>query len=483
MYRMICTIGLISLMACSTLPPENMTPNAVRPPAHWLESSANTPVAPTPKPKLRDKHISLTAQKISLNQLFAKLGQMTGIDIEQSVDLPQLVSVAYREQALDTVIDLLAMQHDFVSVWDGDRLLLLPAGDYSEIYRLPLMPTIRDFSARLGTRSSEISELENAEIGGSDSVITTEAKADPWQEILAGIQQLAPGKPVNLQPHNSMVLVNASKREHREIERYLSQLTERSAQQVLIDAAVVEIRLESSERSGIDWQSLTEGAGLTLVQNLTGFNPLETSPNSAAIYRQTHSGSVLTLALQSLQNQGQVRVLSNPRLRVLNNQSALMKVVDEHVFFTQEIEETFDDEGQVARRRLQTDIGRIPVGLTLQVLATIAEGGRISLQLRPTLSRVKGVRELPLFEDQRPLVNEVPELQVRELETVVSVQSGETIVLGGMMADDLSTRRKGLSGLPLQRGIGKWLGASDQARQQTELVIFLKPRVIGHVAR
>jgi general secretion pathway protein D len=165
---------------------------------------------------------------------------------------------------------------------------------------------------------------------------------------------------------------------------------------------------------------------------------------------------------------------------VLNNQTAVLKVVDNLVYFTVQAQQSQATQGGVLST-ITTTPNTVPVGVVMSVTPQINDSGRVNVNVRPTISRV-----LSFVRDPNPqLINipsNIPQIQVREMESILQINSGNTAVLGGLMQDDVirnSDKVPGLSEIP---GVGVAFKGKNDATRKTELVIFLRPTVIPNAS-
>ena len=163
----------------------------------------------------------------------------------------------------------------------------------------------------------------------------------------------------------------------------------------------------------------------------------------------------------------------------LNNQTALLKVVDEKVYFTVELEIEKDQDGRESGRNYLSEIHTVPVGLVMSVMPQINNNDTVTLSIRPTITRITGyaVDPAPKLLNAE-FDNLIPEIQVREMDSLLQVPSSKTVVLGGLMQNKVNKNSSGvpfLSGIPL---IGNLFSYKDEQFTKTELVIFIKPTVI-----
>ncbi len=221
----------------------------------------------------------------------------------------------------------------------------------------------------------------------------------------------------------------------------------------MIEAKIVEVNLNDEFQSGINWASMS---GDFFLQGHLGqlARPLVFDPK---LNRHGHHplrevftigtrGEDLTALASVLSKFGTVRTLSSPRVTVLNNQTSVLKVATNRVFFKVNYFREIPTDDNPGFERASSQIQTVPIGLVMVVQPSIdVETGRITMTLRPTISRIIGEEEDPavaIMSNNRQ-VSLVPEVQVRELDSVLQMESGDTVVMGGLMedrSDDEKTR-------------------------------------------
>ncbi len=266
------------------------------------------------------------------------------------------------------------------------------------------------------------------------------------------------------------------------IQQYLDSVTSASQRQVLIEATIAEVTLSNSYQAGVDWSRVTQAAGdgFKFQQSLLGSN-LAGPPFVALSYaNQPGANPSFAAMLRLLEQFGNTRVLSSPKLMAINNQTALLKVVDNLVYFTVEAQ---TNQNQTTSTTTFTSTAKtVPVGLVMSVTPQIGDSGAVSLTVRPTISRrLRDVLDPNPDLAKANVQNPVPEIQVREMESVLQVFSGQTIVLGGLMQDNVRRDRDAVPGLgKLPSPVGDAFSYRDEAVSKTELIIFIKPTVISN---
>ncbi|MCF8197344.1 MAG: pilus (MSHA type) biogenesis protein MshL [Sulfuritalea sp.] len=293
-------------------------------------------------------------------------------------------------------------------------------------------------------------------------------------------------------PEAGVVVVRATSRQHEKVQEYLDLVLTSARRQVIIEATIAEVRLSDNYQQGINWQTLrslrpgNRTAGFSAAQNQTGVpvpDPFAAAAGSftsgtgtfAFLLNYVAPGLGLSSTLSLLETFGKVRVLSSPKISVLNNQTAMLKVVDNIVYFEIKNDSTTTTTGTT--NNFTSTAKSVSVGLVMSVTPQISEQGSILLNVRPTISSLKGAGKT----DPTPgltIANVVPEIQTREMESMLRLSDGEVAVMGGLMEDryDQTTNQvPGLGGLPV---IGNFFSNRNDTSTKTELVIFLKPTII-----
>ena len=296
-----------------------------------------------------------------------------------------------------------------------------------------------------------------------------------------------------------VISVRATNKQHEKVQEFIDKVMGSARKQVLIEATIVEVRLSDSFQAGIDWSRLGRpgGAGFVFGQTLgsKGFNfnsatgaitkggtnalgVASTAGLFAGYLNPASAVGNIAASVTLLQQFGDTKVLSSPKLMVLNNQTAVLKVVDNLVYFTVQAQiSQSNSNGAQNLQSITTTPNTVPVGVVMSVTPQISDSGNVNVDVRPTISRV-----LSFVQDPNPqLVNipsQIPQIQVREMESILQVASGNTAVLGGLMQDEVIRNTDAVPGLSNIPGVGKVFKGKNDATQKTELVIFLRPTII-----
>lgn len=305
------------------------------------------------------------------------------------------------------------------------------------------------------------------------------------EEELKGDSQNDPYYSVNRQA--GLISVFASDVQHKKVAEYLAQLRKSMNTQVLIEAKVLEVSLSNEYILGINWNQFLAG-DLVLNANLANPNFIQdqvalNAGTSGNIFNIGIQGDDISVLLNALSRYGTTRALSSPRITVMNNQSALLNVSENQVFFDLDITVTPSTIGGPGQTTINSQIRSVPVGLIVNVHPTVdMETNEITMNLRPSITRIAGQVEDPAiaFLSGAPAgaTNNIPILAVRELDSVVQMRSGETIIMGGLMQDSNESVNTGVPVVSEIPVVGALFRGTQDRTRKTELVILLKATAV-----
>jgi MSHA biogenesis protein MshL len=293
---------------------------------------------------------------------------------------------------------------------------------------------------------------------------------------------------VIINAETGIVSIRATSRQHEKVSEFLTMVTSSAKRQVLIEATVVEVTLNDEYRSGIDWSALAKNdMGYSFRQTFSGQNFANLNPFSIVFNNpEAAAGGSLSSTLRLLNSFGNTRVLSSPKIMTLNNQMAILKVVNNLVYF--EIQASTQQNQTGSLTTFTTQQRTVPTGFVMYVTPQISDNDMILLNVRPVVSKKVGDVQDPnpsLRATRDPnggtspaVISLIPIIETREMESVLSVASGQTAILGGMMIDSTQNNRDGLpllSRIPL---FGDAVSYRADQNQRVELVIFIRPIVI-----
>ncbi len=281
-------------------------------------------------------------------------------------------------------------------------------------------------------------------------------------------------------PEAGIITVRATGKQHEKIQEFITQVMRNARRQVLIEATIAEVRLSSNYQQGINWSAIAAGAkGFTLTQLGSAGLP---STNSGNMFTLNYTNATskfgnLSGAVSLLDSFGDVKVLSSPKLSVMNNQTAMLRVVDNLVYFTIKADTTTNQ--TTTTTTYTTTPITVPTGFTMSVTPQINDSDSVLLNLRPSITRLLGY-----VNDPNPalaaagVTSRIPQLQTREMESMLKIENNQIAVLGGLMQDEINNLSDGIPLLDSIPFAGNAFTNRNDNKTKTELVIFLRPVVI-----
>lgn len=275
------------------------------------------------------------------------------------------------------------------------------------------------------------------------------------------------GRRLIINPIAGSVFVTAPPATLALVESYIKSFEASVQRQVLVEAKIVRVSLNKEFRFGINWQLLTNRAKLNL-------GPTPTSTSGVAL---TFGGgsSKVSVALEALESQGEVAVLSSPMITALNNQLAVFDATNDEVFFSVTSTPILGTNGGIVAVTSEAQPQQISVGIVLNVLAQIGADNVITMQIRPQLSEIARIDSFVTPEGGKITA---PVITRRETDTMARVRGGETIVIGGLTQTRRDRTRTGVPGLRRVPGVGGLFGGRSDVEEKDELVIFLTPTIV-----
>lgn len=291
-----------------------------------------------------------------------------------------------------------------------------------------------------------------------------------------------------------VISVRATNRQHEKVQDFIDKVMGSAKKQVLIEATIVEVQLNDGFKAGIDWSRLGNSgsnSGFTFSQELNadGFSPGSIATRAtgtgivAGYFNPASALGNIAASVNLLKQFGDTKVLSSPKLMVLNNQTAVLKVVDNLVYFTVQAQQsTIGGTVGGTLATITTTPNTVPVGVVMSVTPQINDAGAVNINVRPTISSLIRYVKDP-NPDLAAINNQgIPEIRTREMESLLQINSGSTAVLGGLMQDEITRNSDQVPGLSNIPGVGEAFKGRNESNRKTELVIFLRPTVITNAS-
>lgn len=325
---------------------------------------------------------------------------------------------------------------------------------------------------RQGTSESSITNPGLGQAKASTTRISPNSQAvslkstfdsnDYWDQIeatIAGIVSQTPGTSFQVNKETGVILVRATSDELEQVAQFIQMTTDIGSREVLIEAKIMEVRLFKEYDTGINWSQM--GLSYDSATGIVTINPPVTDEDFESV-------------IKLLSTQGQVTVLSSPRISTVNNQQALIKVGNDRYYVTDVSTDT-TPVGTTAQLSSNVTLEPFFSGIALEVLPDIQKDGQITLFIHPVISDTQDDERKIELSELQTLVLPLAKSDVRESDSIVKVRDNQVIILGGLMESGGKTSH---STLPFLQDYNAETGASDSG-SISELVIMLKATIIS----
>ncbi|MDO6444743.1 pilus (MSHA type) biogenesis protein MshL [Colwellia sp. 1_MG-2023] len=462
---------------------------------------------------LAEKRLEIAASQVDAQAFFAALVQDSKYSVAVHPDVAGTITLNLKDVTLDEALDVIASLYGYDVQKQGNVIKVYPAGIRTETIPLNYL-----FVKRFGTSSTSINSGgvsendpnnggsngnnnnnrnnnnrsnnssngnnqngQNNQNGSSGINIYTENESDFWTELKETLTSLVgdqDGRSVIVSPQAGLITVRALPSEIASVKKFINDTQNHLRRQVIIEAKIMEVTLNDDYQQGVKWdQVLGHASSTDLTFSTTG--NIANNVISSAIGGTTalsFINSDFSGVIELLQTQGNVQVLSSPRITATNNQKAVIKVGEDEYFVT-EVSNTTTT-GTATTTTPEVQLTPFFSGIALDVTPQIDEHGEVILHIHPSVTltdeQSKTIR-LGSEDFTLPLAQS----SVRESDTIIRANSGEIVVIGGLIETrkvDLESKTPLLGDIPL---VGELFKSKNQTMQKKELIIMLKPIVIG----
>lgn len=464
-------------------------------------TQGNNVLPPMPTDGALLKKYSVSAVNIPVNDLLFKLAKDANKQLDLYSGVSGVVTINALNQDLTTILKRISEQSGFLFSIEPDRIVIRPDKPFWHNYFIDYVNIKKTSSDTIDMKMSvggAAVASGGTGTGGSSSSIQLVSEHDFWAElegnlsrIVANEQSEQSKKPEEIsseasESHRNVVVneeagviaIYGSGQTHRAVKSYLSDVIARAAKQVLIEATVVEVKLSDQYQAGIDWSSLVKASrdqGL-ISQTLI---PTNLANESALTFNLNGINGDWSLGLKLLQEFGNTKVLSSPKIMAVNNQTALLKVVDNEVYFTIEVDREAATATSAGTTTYETEVHTVPVGFMMSVTPFVSNDDSVSLNIRPTITRIVGYANDPSPDlANAGITSRIPVIQEREMASVLRLNNKQTAVIGGLIEDANTNDKNAVPWINQVPVLGDLFSYKDDTATKSELVIFIRPVVV-----
>ncbi|AZL15822.1 hypothetical protein EF513_04590 [Rickettsiales endosymbiont of Stachyamoeba lipophora] len=472
-----------------------------------------------------DKLVTLSvSEDIDVKDVLIELARLAEIDIELDPKIKSGIILKVKDKPLSEVVDRVAMLAGLRYRILDNVLRVEIDTPYLESYPVDFLNLTRTnkstYKVNVGLQSGSASD--GATTGNaSTSEIVAEQAGNLWATVGQDIKQIVDADKsifkdaggsiassyVSLNKEAGMINLFARDRVHKIAKTYIAKIKSNVSAQALIEAKVVEVTLRDEFQSGINWNmlernsvgfdinfanpigSFTTGAGEITYGVLNGLG--KASYNKR--FDSTTTSNLIS-AVKLMELFGITRTLSSPRIHAMNNQQAVLSFARNHVYFQLKIESTSQASTTTTSGATDTqvtsELKTVPIGLIINLQPSInLETNEITMNIRPTISKIVDNKKDPSIVyalasqslegvNTSDLSSEVPVVEIKELDSILKIKSGEVMVIGGMMEERVANTDSGVPGfkdLPL---LGNLFKSSGKTKEIVQTVIFIKATIV-----
>jgi len=474
--------------------------NALLPPLAMILPKAG--IKPT------ETKFDLTVNNTPVSQVFTAIVSGTRYSMLLHPDVSGSVSLNLKDVTVLEALEAIREMYGYDYKLDGSRIYIQPLSLQTRIYQVSYLTGQRQGSSSLRVSGGSVADVVSGSSAGAssssrqdNSKVTTTSSTDFWDELsksLTAIVGTEKGRSVVISPMSGVIVVRAMPDELRNISAYLKASQISIERQVILEAKIVEVQLSDDYQSGINWGvfknnpnsrtsagQLSSGASLTMTGQMTNSQVTSTPGTNLSLGAISGAagtaGTLFGLAFQTsnfaallsfLESQGNVHVLSSPRIATLNNQKAILKVGTDEFFVT---EITGGTPGTATTPGTAPTVKVQPFfsGIALDVTPRIDENGEIILHVHPSVSLVSTVNKSLNIGNSGTYNLPLASSTISETDSIVRARDGQIVAIGGLMRQATFDDQSSLPGLPKSA-----LTKVSTRNEKRELVILLKPTIV-----
>jgi MSHA biogenesis protein MshL len=484
-------------IASQPKPAASMPPAAVQ--QAIMDAVRETPSA---KPASTEPRFNLTVNNAKASEVF--MGMVTGTPYSMLVhpDVTGSLTLNLKNVTVPEAMEAVRALYGYEYEVQGKRIIVPSPAMQTRIYHLNALAMQRKGTSDMRVVSGSINQGGSSSGGSSSgggstsqetSSVQTATDSKYWEEISAALKALVgTGGEVVVSPQSGIVIVKAAPASLFMVEKYLRASELISVRQVMLEAKILEVRLNDGFQAGINWATLQQNnkisigvdglntdaenavsLGGTVLQMLPGAIPGTAGSLFGLAFNDGDFGAVINL----LKNQGSVHVLSSPRIATINNQKAVLKVGTDDFFVTEVTGGTAAAVGVPATPPTVV-VKPFFSGIALDVTPQIDDKDNIVLHVRPSVSNVtENTKEIRLG-DLGTYILPLASSRISETDSVVRLKDGHIVAIGGLMDQTYTDGKNTIPFLGDIPYLGRLFGNTSRASQKRELVVLIKTTLI-----
>ncbi|MDO8281784.1 MAG: pilus (MSHA type) biogenesis protein MshL [Thermodesulfovibrionia bacterium] len=456
-------------------------------------SLAFTPVTEELLP-LKTRIISISVRNAPLKDVLFAVGENTGLNIimETGVNPELPMTITLKEVAADEALDIIFSSIDYFYDLEGNVLIVRVMA--TRMFEFGHPSIAQEYSSDVGgDLFGATDDISNIKGGVKQSIKADSASLNLWDSLEATLKGVVGTGTIDINRMSGTILVTATKKNMIKVDNYLTKLREVLSRRVLVEARIVEVTLTDNLKYGINWAFLDnfKGVGQVVAGSINQDNqlvsgtidPLDFGINTAVQdtgFFVATLGNDFSAIISALDEQGDTTVLSNPRLGIMNGQTALLNV-GRKTDYVSEVDSTVEQattDNPNPATTYDVTTKSVLSGVMLGIVPNINENGEVTLTITPIVSDLVDLKEHPFGDVTKTGYSiSLPIIDLKELSTVVKVRDGEMIVLGGHIDKTEGVEDKQVPFLGDIPYLGYLFKQHAKTHQSKELVILLKATV------
>lgn len=460
---------------------------------------------------LAEKRLEISATEVDAKDFFQAIVRGSRYNIVIHPEVTGLISLSLNNVTLSEALTVVEEVYGYEVVRRGNVVKVFPPGIRTETIALNYLFLKRFGSSSTTINSGGVSENDsnsgnnNSSGGGSGNSnnsnnqgnsggssgqssginLYTENESNFWAELkesLTAFVGTGEGRSVIISPQAGLVTVRALPQEITTIKEFITATESHLHRQVIIEAKIMEVTLNDDFQQGIKWSKVLDHVGsadltYSTTSNLAG-NVISSTVGgiNSMVFSKKTSTSDFSGVIELLQTQGNVQVLSSPRITATNNQKAVIKVGEDEYFVT-EVSSTTTT-GTSTTTTPEVELTPFFSGISLDVTPQISKDGSVILHVHPSVTTTEEQNKTIKIGSET-LILPLAQSSIRESDTIIRARSGEVVIIGGLIETynvDIESKTPILGDIPF---LGELFKNKSQKSQKRELVIMLKPIVVG----